>query len=89
MKTSEFAKMIAEQNKEMQEKLQNLKSNPEISEINKKMDDLRSKYKKEKNELIKNAQQELDKRDSMINELKNYQNNFVRESEQRFIFINL
>lgn len=81
MKTSEFAKMIAEQNKEMQEKLQNLKSNPEISEINKKMDDLRSKYKKEKNELIKNAQSELDKRDSIINELKNYQNNFVRESE--------
>ena len=63
MKTSEFAKTIAEQNKVMQEKLKDLKSNPEISEMKKKIDDLRIKYKKEKNELIKNPKSELEKKD--------------------------
>ena len=48
VKTSEWAKMIAEQNKELTEKLSSLKSNTNPDETLKKLEELKAKHKKEK-----------------------------------------
>jgi hypothetical protein len=46
VKTSEWAKMIAEQNKELTEKLSSLNSNTNPDETLKKLEDLKAKHKK-------------------------------------------
>lgn len=71
VKTSEWAAMIANQNKELSEQLSTLKSNTDNTDTLKKIDELKNRYKKDKEQLTLDAKREIESRDSELNALKN------------------
>jgi hypothetical protein len=71
VKTSEWAAMIANQNKELSEQLSTLKSNTDNTDTLKKIDELKNRYKKDKEQLTLDAKREIENRDSELNALKN------------------
>ncbi len=81
VKTSEWAKMIAEQNKELTEKLNSLKSNTNPDETLKKLEDLKAKHKKEKEFLTNTAQQQIEERENIINTLKSKERDLFRKGD--------
>ena len=81
VKTSEWAKMIAEQNKELTEKLNSLKSNTNPDETLKKLEELKAKHKKEKSELTNTAQQQIQERETIINSLKTKERDLFRKGD--------
>ena len=83
VKTSEWAKMIADQNKELNEKVNTLKSDSNPSETLKKLEDLKIKHKKEKSELTDAAQAQINEREQIINNLKDKEKNLLRNSEMQ------
>lgn len=70
VKTSDWAKMIAEQNKELSDKLESLKSNTSPDESLKKIEELKAKFKKEKADLTNAAQSQIQEKEQMIESLK-------------------
>ena len=83
VKTSEWAKMIATQNKELQEKVNTLKSNSNPDETLKKLEELKAKHKKEKAELTNAAQNQIKEREQIINTLRDKEKNLLRTSEMQ------
>ena len=81
VKTSEWAKMIAEQNKELTEKLNSLKSNTNPDETLKKLEELKAKHKKEKAELTDTAQKQIQEREAIINTLKTKERDLFRKGD--------
>ena len=81
MKTSEFAALVAKQNQELKSKVDSLKDSSTDAQLAKKLDDLKARHKKEKQELINTAQTQLQEKESMINELTNKQSLFTKETE--------
>ena len=81
VKTSEWAKMIAEQNKELTEKLSSLKSNTNPDETLKKLEELKAKHKAEKNVLTTTAQAQIDERETIINSLKTKERDLFRKGD--------
>lgn len=81
VKTSDWAKMIAEQNKELSEKLESLKGNTNPDETLKKLEELKAKHKKEKAELTNTAQQQIQEREQMIQSLKLKERNLTMSTE--------
>jgi len=81
VKTSEWAKMIAEQNKELTEKLSSLKSNTNPDETLKKLEELKAKHKKEKSELTTTAQKQIEDRESIINTLRTKERDLFRKGD--------
>lgn len=81
VKTSEWAKMIAEQNKELTEKLNSLKSNTNPDETLKKLEDLKAKHKKEKEFLTNTAQQQIEERETIISTLKSKERDLFRKGD--------
>lgn len=71
VKTSEWAAMIANQNKELSEQLSTLKSNTDNTDTLKKIDELKNRYKKDKEQLTLDAKREIENRDNELNALKN------------------
>lgn len=83
VKTSEWAKMIANQNKELQEKVNTLKSNSSPNESLKKLEELKAKHIKEKTELTNAAQAQIKEREQIINSLKDKEKSLLRSSEMQ------
>ena len=83
VKTSEWAKMIANQNKELQEKINTLNSNSNPNETLKKLEELKSKHIKEKTELTNAAQSQIKEREQIINTLKDKEKSLLRNSEMQ------
>ncbi len=81
VKTSEWAKMIADQNKELTEKLQSLNSNTNPDETLKKLEELKVKFKKEKSELTTAAQQQIQEREQIISTLKTKERDLFRKGD--------
>ena len=81
VKTSDWAKMIAEQNKELSDKLETLKSNTNPDESLKKLEELKAKHKKEKAELTNTAQQQIQEREQLIQSLKTKERNLTMSTE--------
>jgi hypothetical protein len=81
VKTSEWAKMIADQNKELTEKLSSLKSNTNPDETLKKLEELKVKFKKEKSELTTAAQQQIQEREQIISTLKTKERDLFRKGD--------
>jgi len=81
VKTSEWAKMIADQNKELTEKLETLKSNTNPDETLKKLEELKAKFKKEKIELTTAAQQQIEDREQIISTLKTKERDLFRKGD--------
>jgi hypothetical protein len=81
VKTSEWAKMIAEQNKELTEKLSSLNSNTNPEETLKKLEELKAKHKKEKSELTNTAQQQIQERETIISTLKTKERDLFRKGD--------
>lgn len=81
VKTSDWAKMIAEQNKELSDKLETLKSNTNPDESLKKLEELKAKHKKEKADLTNTAQQQIQEREQMIQSLKTKERNLTMSTE--------
>lgn len=81
VKTSEWAKMIADQNKELTEKLETLKSNTSPDETLKKLEELKAKFKKEKTELTTAAQQQIEDREQIISTLKTKERDLFRKGD--------
>ncbi len=81
VKTSEWAKMIAEQNKELTEKLSSLKSNTNPDETLKKLEELKAKHKAEKNVLTTTAQAQIEERETIINSLKTKERDLFRKGD--------
>ena len=81
VKTSDWAKMIAEQNKELSDKLETLKSNTNPDETLKKLEELKAKHKKEKAELTTTAQQQIQEREQLIQSLKLKERNLTMSTE--------
>jgi len=81
VKTSDWAKMIAEQNKELSDKLESLKSNTNPDETLKKLEELKAKHKKEKAELTTTAQQQIQEREQLIQSLKLKERNLTMSTE--------
>lgn len=81
VKTSDWAKMIAEQNKELSDKLETLKGNTNPDESLKKLEELKAKHKKEKAELTNTAQQQIQEREQMIQSLKTKERNLTMSTE--------
>ncbi len=81
VKTSEWAKMIADQNKELTEKLSSLKSNTNPDETLKKLEELKAKFKKEKIELTTAAQQQIEDREQIISTLKTKERDMFRKGD--------
>jgi hypothetical protein len=79
VKTSEWAKMIAEQNKELSEKVNSLNSNTTPDETLKKLEDLKAKHKAEKSFLTSTAQKEIEERELIINTLKTKERDLFRK----------
>ena len=71
VKTSEWASMIANQNKELLEQINTLKSNTDSSDTLKKIDDLKKAHKKAKEQFTLDAKREIESRDNELNSLKN------------------
>jgi len=67
VKTSEWVKMIAQQNKELNDKVSATGFNPD--KLNEEIQKLTAKYKKEKQHFQTTAEQEIAKRDEQINSL--------------------
>ena len=81
VKTSEWAKMIAEQNKELSEKVSTLNSNTNPDETLKKLEELKLKHKKEKAELTTTAQQQIQEREAIIITLKTKERDLFRKGD--------
>jgi hypothetical protein len=81
VKTSEWAKMIAEQNKELTEKLSSLKSNTNPDETLKKLEEIKAKHKKEKDFLTNTAQQQIEEREQIISTLKSKERDLFRKGD--------
>jgi hypothetical protein len=81
VKTSEWAKMIAEQNKELTEKLSSLKSNTNTDETLKKLEEIKAKHKKEKEFLTNTAQQQIEEREQIISTLKSKERDLFRKGD--------
>jgi polyhydroxyalkanoate synthesis regulator phasin len=81
VKTSDWAKMIAEQNKELSDKLETLKSNTNPDESLKKLEELKAKHKKEKADLTNTAQQQIQEREQLIQSLKTKERNLTMSTE--------
>jgi len=81
VKTSDWAKMIAEQNKELSDKLETLKSNTNPDESLKKLEELKAKHKKEKADLTNTAQQQINEREQLIQSLKTKERNLTMSTE--------
>ena len=81
VKTSEWAKMIAEQNKELKDKIETFKSNSDPDKSLKQIQELKTKHKKEKAELTNAAQAQIKEKESIINSLKEKEKKFLIESE--------
>jgi hypothetical protein len=71
VKTSEWASMIANQNKELLEQINTLKSNTDSSDTLKKIDELKKAHKKAKEQFTLDAKREIESRDNELNSLKN------------------
>ncbi len=89
VKTSEWAKMIAEQNKELTEKLSSLNSNTNPDETLKKLEELKAKHKKEKAELTNTAQQQIEERENIISTLKSKERDLFRKGDVQKAISNL
>jgi len=89
VKTSEWAKMIAEQNKELTEKLSSLNSNTNPDETLKKLEELKAKHKKEKAELTNTAQQQIEERENIISTLKTKERDLFRKGDVQKAISNL
>jgi len=83
VKTSEWAKMIATQNKELQEKVNTLKTNSSPDETLKKLEELKAKHKKEKTEITNAAQSQIKANEQIINDLKGKEKSLLRNSEMQ------
>lgn len=83
VKTSEWASMIANQNKELQEKVNTLKSDSNPNETLKKMEELRVKHKKDKSELMAAAQSQIEKSEQIISTLRDKEKNLLRRSDMQ------
>ena len=81
VKTSEWAKMIAEQNKELTEKLSSLNSNTNPDEALKKLEELKAKHKAEKTEITTTAQQQIEEREQIISSLKTKERDLFRKGD--------
>tara|TARA_B100000575_G_scaffold41838_2_gene29413 strand:+ start:2419 stop:3309 length:891 start_codon:yes stop_codon:yes gene_type:complete len=81
VKTSDWAKMIAEQNKELSDKIESLKSNTNPDETLKKLEALKAKHKKEKAELTSAAQMQIQEREQIIQSLKTKERNLTMSTE--------
>jgi hypothetical protein len=81
VKTSEWAKMIAEQNKELSEKVSTLNSNTNPDETLKKLEELKLKHKKEKADLTSTAQQQIEDREAIIITLKTKERDLFRKGD--------
>ncbi len=78
-KTSEWVKMIAEQNKELSDKVKNISASPD--KLNEEIAKLTAKHKKEKQHFQLTAQEEITKRDEQINTLKTAQTSLKKQTE--------
>ena len=81
VKTSEWAAMIANQNKEMADQINALKSNTDNSETLNKIEELKKRHKKEKEQFTNDAKREIDSRDSELNALKNKLSSLNKSNE--------
>ena len=81
VKTSEWAAMIANQNKEMAEQINALKSNTDNSETLNKIEELKKRHKKEKEQFTTDAKREIESRDSELNALKNKLSSLNKSNE--------
>jgi len=81
VKTSEWAAMIANQNKEMADQINALKSNTDNSETLNKIEDLKKRHKKEKEQFTMDAKKEIESRDSELNALKNKLSSLNKSTE--------
>ena len=81
VKTSEWAAMIANQNKEMADQINALKSNTDNSETLNKIEDLKKRHKKEKEQFTMDAKKEIDSRDSELTALKNKLSSLNKSTE--------
>ena len=81
IKTSEWVNMVAQQNKELSEKLESLKNSSEPDKLVKQLDELKAKHKKEKQYFTKTAQQEIEQRDTRIQDLINAQSTLTKQTE--------
>jgi hypothetical protein len=81
VKTSEWAAMIANQNKEMADQINALKSNTDNSETLNKIEELKKRHKKEKEQFTMDAKKEIDSRDSELNALKNKLSSLNKSTE--------
>lgn len=81
VKTSEWAAMIANQNKEMSEQINALKSNTDNSETLNKIEELKKRHKKEKEQFTIDAKREIESRDSELNALKNKLSSLNKSNE--------
>lgn len=81
VKTSEWVNMIAQQNKELSEKIETMKDSTEPDKLAKQIDELKAKHKKEKQFFNKTAQQEIEQRDAKIKSLIDAQNRLSKQTE--------
>lgn len=81
VKTSEWAKMIANQNRELQDKVKTLNSNSNPNETLKRLEELKAKHIKEKTELTNVAQSQIKEREQIINILRDKEKSLLRNSE--------
>ena len=81
IKTSEWAAMIANQNKEMAEQINALKSNTDNSETLNKIEELKKRHKKEKEQFTIDAKREIESRDNELNALKNKLSSLNKSNE--------
>jgi hypothetical protein len=73
--------MIANQNKEMADQINALKSNTDNSETLNKIEELKKRHKKEKEQFTMDAKKEIDSRDSELNALKNKLSSLNKSTE--------
>jgi len=81
VKTSEWAAMIANQNKEMADQINALKSNTDNSETLNKIEELKKRHKKEKEQFTMDAKKEIESRDSELTALKNKLSSLNKSTE--------
>lgn len=81
VKTSEWAAMIANQNKEMAEQINALKSNTDNTDTLNKIEELKKRHKKEKEQFTIDAKREIESRDSELNALKNKLSSLNKSNE--------
>jgi len=81
VKTSEWAAMIANQNKEMADQINALKSNTDNTDTLNKIEELKKRHKKEKEQFTTDAKREIESRDSELNALKNKLSSLNKSNE--------